>query len=111
MHSVCIHSLCVHHYDSTGIGPDGFAFVAPDGPDSGLSGLTMLTIRQLGFYLTHGFYITSSPYILRQRCLNPISMLGGSQEKRSIWIGRRRRQKFSGSTCVWLVAGMQGCRM
>ena len=69
MRSICIHSLGVHHYDSTGIGPDGFAFIAPDGPDSGLSGLGPLTLHQIAFYLTHGFYITGSAYVLRPEVL------------------------------------------
>ncbi len=55
-----------YHYHSTGIGPEGFAFISDDGPYAGLSALSP---TQMAFYLQHGFYITSSPYILRPEVL------------------------------------------
>lgn len=49
----------------SGIGPETFAFFATDG-NSTTEGLTP---DQLSFYNKHGFYITSSYYILRPEVL------------------------------------------
>ena len=47
----------------TGIGPEGFAYISSDGAFAGSSSADQF------FYLQHGFYITSSYYILRPEVL------------------------------------------
>ncbi|KAK7048688.1 alpha-1,2-mannosidase [Favolaschia claudopus] len=46
---------------TTGIGPEGFAFISSDGNFTG----DTITADEIAFYNTHGFYITSSDYIQR----------------------------------------------
>ncbi|KAF5379218.1 hypothetical protein D9615_005884 [Tricholomella constricta] len=59
---------CWNTYASTatGIGPEGFAFISSDGEFTG--GNTPST-SQRNFNAQHGYYITSSPYILRPEVL------------------------------------------
>ncbi|KAJ7485373.1 seven-hairpin glycosidase [Mycena latifolia] len=59
---------CWNTYASTatGIGPEAFAYVSPDGNFTGGNGISA---SQLQFYNQHGFYITSSPYIMRPEVL------------------------------------------
>lgn len=51
---------------STGIGPEAFAYISSDG---NFTGGSPPTPAQLAFYSLHGFYITSSVYILRPEVL------------------------------------------
>jgi mannosyl-oligosaccharide alpha-1,2-mannosidase len=48
-------------YFSTGIGPEGFAFISSDGNFTG----DTVTADEIAFYNKHGFYITASDYIQR----------------------------------------------
>ncbi|KAJ7701448.1 glycoside hydrolase family 47 protein [Mycena rosella] len=59
---------CWNTYASTetGIGPEGFAFISPDG---NFTGGGTITPQQLAFNSEHGFYITSSDYIQRPEVL------------------------------------------
>ncbi|KAJ6595756.1 seven-hairpin glycosidase [Mycena vulgaris] len=59
---------CWNTYASTatGIGPEAFAFVSSDGNFTGGNGISA---SQLTFYNQHGFYITSSDYIMRPEVL------------------------------------------
>ncbi len=50
-------------FNRTGIGPEAFAYITPGGNSSSLSS------DQQSFYDKHGFYITSSYYILRPEVL------------------------------------------
>ncbi|KAK7032613.1 hypothetical protein VNI00_012876 [Paramarasmius palmivorus] len=58
---------CWNTYASTetGIGPEGFAFVSKDS----LSTLDAISDQQKAFNTKHGYYITSSAYILRPEVL------------------------------------------
>ncbi|KAK0457211.1 glycoside hydrolase family 47 protein [Desarmillaria tabescens] len=51
---------------ATGIGPESFAYMASDG---NYTGATTPSADQLTFYEEHGYYITSSYYILRPEVL------------------------------------------
>ncbi|KAK0184926.1 glycoside hydrolase family 47 protein [Armillaria mellea] len=51
---------------ATGIGPESFAYIASDG---NYTGTTKPSEDQLTFYEEHGYYITSSYYILRPEVL------------------------------------------
>lgn len=53
-------------YPSTGIGPEAFAYISSDG---NFTGGDNPTADQLAFYQKHGYYITSSDYILRPEVL------------------------------------------
>ncbi|KAJ7573880.1 glycoside hydrolase family 47 protein [Mycena floridula] len=59
---------CWNTYNSTatGIGPETFAF---EGPDGSFAGMGPPTPEQQEFHKLHGFYITSSSYILRPEVL------------------------------------------
>ncbi|KAJ7672429.1 glycoside hydrolase family 47 protein [Mycena polygramma] len=59
---------CWNTYASTvtGIGPEAFAFISPDGNYTGGNGISA---SQLAFYNQHGYYITSSAYIQRPEVL------------------------------------------
>ncbi|KAG6844318.1 hypothetical protein H0H87_007848 [Tephrocybe sp. NHM501043] len=63
-----LNEACWNTYASTqtGIGPEAFAFVSSDGNFTGGNGLTA---DQVKFNAQHGFYITSSAYILRPEVL------------------------------------------
>ena len=50
----------------TGIGPEGFAFISADG---NFTGGSAPSASYLNFNSRHGFYITSSAYILRPEVL------------------------------------------
>ena len=50
----------------TGIGPEVFAYISSDG---NYTGAAPPTAEQLSFYNEHGFYITTSDYILRPEVL------------------------------------------
>ena len=64
---LAIREACsTHHPDSTGIGPEAFAYISDDGGYTGGGGLSS---RQRDFYNQHGFYITDSKYILRPEVL------------------------------------------
>ena len=52
--------------DSTGIGPEDFAFISSDGNYTGDSAPTA---QQIQFYNDHGYYITDSQYIMRPEVL------------------------------------------
>ena len=49
----------------SGIGPEGFAYISSDGNFTG----NPIAPDQLKFYNQHGFYVTSSHYILRPEVL------------------------------------------
>ena len=51
--------------NSTGIGPELFAYIASDSN----TGDSALTTEQLQFYDQHGFYITGSDYVMRPEVL------------------------------------------
>jgi mannosyl-oligosaccharide alpha-1,2-mannosidase len=53
----------------TGIGPELFSWISPDG---NFTGGDPPTAEQLEFYNEHGFYITNSLYILRPEGKNPV---------------------------------------
>lgn len=53
--------------DSTGIGPETFAYISDDGSFTGSS--SGPTAAQLAFNAQHGFYITGADYILRPEVL------------------------------------------
>jgi hypothetical protein len=57
--------IIFHFSNRTGIGPDGFAFVSKDS----LSTLDAISDQQKAFNAKHGYYITSSAYILRPEVL------------------------------------------
>ncbi|KAF8183018.1 glycoside hydrolase family 47 protein [Mycena galopus ATCC 62051] len=59
---------CWNTYASTetGIGPEAFAFLSPDGDYTGANAPTS---SQLAFHDKHGFYITASHYIMRPEVL------------------------------------------
>jgi mannosyl-oligosaccharide alpha-1,2-mannosidase len=57
----------------TGIGPEAFAYISSDGNFTGGNGISA---SQLAFFNQHGYYITSSPYILRPEGL--FASLNGS---------------------------------
>jgi len=59
---------CWNTYASTatGIGPEAFAFISADG---NFTGGGTLSASQIDFNAKNGFYITSSPYILRPEVL------------------------------------------
>ncbi|KAF9467829.1 glycoside hydrolase family 47 protein [Collybia nuda] len=59
---------CWNTYASTatGIGPEGFAFISSDG---NFTGGSAPSTSQIAFNAQHGFYITSSAYILRPEVL------------------------------------------
>ncbi|KAF8714433.1 hypothetical protein AX14_012695 [Amanita brunnescens Koide BX004] len=59
---------CWNTYASTetGIGPEVFAYISSDG---NYTGSAPPTAEQLSFYNEHGFYITTSDYILRPEVL------------------------------------------
>ncbi|KAJ7269965.1 glycoside hydrolase family 47 protein [Mycena rebaudengoi] len=59
---------CWNTYASTatGIGPEAFAYISSDGNFTGGNGISA---SQLAFFNQHGYYITSSPYILRPEVL------------------------------------------
>ncbi|KAF7343284.1 alpha-1,2-Mannosidase [Mycena venus] len=59
---------CWNTYASTatGIGPEAFAFIGTDG---NFTGGSTPSASQLAFYNQHGYYITSSAYILRPEVL------------------------------------------
>jgi mannosyl-oligosaccharide alpha-1,2-mannosidase len=64
----CVNDACpkakISFYRS-GIGPEAFAYVSADGDFTG----SIIAPDQLNFYKEHGFYITSSYYILRPEVL------------------------------------------
>ncbi|TFK34476.1 glycoside hydrolase family 47 protein [Crucibulum laeve] len=66
-HGLELVDACWNTYASTatGIGPEAFAFKSSDGDYTGGS----RSAEQEAFYLQHGFYITSSYYILRPEVL------------------------------------------
>ncbi|KAJ6588148.1 glycoside hydrolase family 47 protein [Mycena capillaripes] len=51
---------------ATGIGPEAFAFISSDGSYTGGNGISA---SQRAFYNQHGYYITSSSYIMRPEVL------------------------------------------
>jgi mannosyl-oligosaccharide alpha-1,2-mannosidase len=53
-------------YSSTGIGPEEFAYVSSDG---NYTGRGSPSASQIDFYNKHGFYITTSDYVLRPEVL------------------------------------------
>jgi mannosyl-oligosaccharide alpha-1,2-mannosidase len=55
-----------HPLDSTGIGPEDFAYISSDGNYTGGSAPTT---EQIQFYDEHGYYITGSDYIMRPEVL------------------------------------------
>ena len=55
-----------HRPDSTGIGPETFAYISSDGD---YTGGDPPTAKQTQFYKEHGYYITTSDYILRPEVL------------------------------------------
>ena len=55
-----------HRPDSTGIGPETFAYISSDG---NYTGGNPPTADQIEFYYKHGYYITGSDYILRPEVL------------------------------------------
>ncbi|KAJ6588848.1 glycoside hydrolase family 47 protein [Mycena capillaripes] len=63
-----LNEACWNTYSSTltGIGPEAFAYISKDGNFTG-DGLP--SADELAFYNKHGFYITSSVYILRPEVL------------------------------------------
>jgi mannosyl-oligosaccharide alpha-1,2-mannosidase len=66
-HGLSLVDGCWNTYTGTetGIGPDGFAFISTDGTFTG----DHPTPEQLTSYLRHGFYATSSYYVLRPEVL------------------------------------------
>ncbi|KAJ3554259.1 hypothetical protein NP233_g12459 [Leucocoprinus birnbaumii] len=52
--------------NSTGIGPEGFAYISNDG---NFTGGSAPSAAQLSFYNQHGFYVTNGLYILRPEVL------------------------------------------
>jgi mannosyl-oligosaccharide alpha-1,2-mannosidase len=54
-------------FQSTGIGPEQFAFVSADGGYTGINPAP--SISQANFNAQHGFYITAPDYILRPEVL------------------------------------------
>lgn len=54
-------SILIFFY-RTGIGPETFAFISPDG---NFTGGDPITPDELAFFEQHGFYITGSDYIQR----------------------------------------------
>ncbi|KAJ7927543.1 glycoside hydrolase family 47 protein [Mycena leptocephala] len=64
-----LNEACWNTYASTatGIGPEAFAYISSDGNFTGPGDTT--SADQLAFYQKHGYYITSSVYILRPEVL------------------------------------------
>ncbi|KAJ7728424.1 glycoside hydrolase family 47 protein [Mycena maculata] len=62
----CWANLSSSGTDSTGIGPEAFAYISSDGNFTGGNGISA---DQLVFYKKHGFYITTSYYIMRPEVL------------------------------------------
>ncbi|KAF9049289.1 seven-hairpin glycosidase [Hymenopellis radicata] len=67
-YGLALNDACWNTYASTatGIGPEAFAYISSDGNFTGGSAPTP---AQQAFYSLHGFYITSSVYILRPEVL------------------------------------------
>ncbi|KAI0319250.1 glycoside hydrolase family 47 protein [Amylostereum chailletii] len=63
-----LNEACWNTYagDATGIGPEAFAFISPDG---NFTGGDAATPAQLAFYREHGYYITDGIYIERPEVL------------------------------------------
>ncbi|THH11407.1 hypothetical protein EW146_g8052 [Bondarzewia mesenterica] len=66
--ALTLNDACWNTYagDATGIGPEGFAFISSEG---NFTGGSAPTADDLAFYAKHGYYITSSDYILRPEVL------------------------------------------
>ncbi|KAN0109003.1 glycoside hydrolase [Russula decolorans] len=63
-----LNDACWNTYagDATGIGPEAFAYISPDGVSAG-DGTP--SADQLAFYLKHGYYITAADYVQRPEVL------------------------------------------
>jgi len=66
--ALAFNDACWNTYSSTltGIGPESFAFISPNG---NFTGGSPITSDQLAFFEKHGFYITDTDYIQRPEVL------------------------------------------